>query len=63
MHRGGRFELLEAKWTETPKERDAIPLEKVAEALAPKNVETKKIACRTPSAYPMESGTWAEPLG
>ncbi len=45
IHRGGRFELLEAKFTEDPTRRDAAQLEAVAERLGA-DVVTQRILCR-----------------
>jgi len=63
LHRGGRFELMEAKWTETPDARDAAALARVSAALGAKNVVARRIYCRAASAYPLADGTRVEPLG
>ena len=45
-HRGGRFHLADAKWTERPRARDVGSLRKVMTALAPEPVESLSIVCR-----------------
>ena len=62
MHRGGRFHLADAKWTEQPRARDAGQLRKVMAALAPDAVESLSIVCRTPNAYPVDGRVNAVPL-
>jgi predicted AAA+ superfamily ATPase len=56
IDRGGRFELLEAKWTEHPDARDASQLAHVAKSLGEKNVLARSIVCRAPNRYPLSQG-------
>ena len=52
VHRGGRYELLEAKVSEHPREGDAAALDKVAAALGgPERITRAQILCRTPAPY------------
>lgn len=61
-HRGGRFHLADAKWTEHPRARDASLLRKVMGALPTDTVESLSIVCRTPNAYPVDGRVNAVPL-
>jgi predicted AAA+ superfamily ATPase len=59
IHRGGIFELLEAKWTEYPTGRDTEGLTHVSQMLESKNgqrVASKKIVCRTRQSFPISNG-------
>lgn len=49
----GRLELLEAKWTEVPTAADAVNLGHVRRALAPQEVATAGVVCRTPHGFPI----------
>ena len=62
IHRGGRFHLADAKWTQTPRGRDAPALSKVAAMLPPGSVASLSIICRTPNAYPLTEKVAAVPL-
>ncbi|MBI4224349.1 MAG: DUF4143 domain-containing protein, partial [Deltaproteobacteria bacterium] len=62
IHKGGRFFLMEAKFTETPTARDTQELKKVEEILGRKNIEQKSILCRTPHRYTLSNGTEIAPL-
>ena len=59
IHRGGRFHLLECKWTELPSTDDAAGLEHVAGALGATAVLSRTIVCRTPRPFPLRSGVMA----
>jgi predicted AAA+ superfamily ATPase len=63
VHRGGRFDLYEAKWTEHPDARDAASLARVAGELGARNVTRRAIVCRSQHAYPVGDGIEAVPLG
>lgn len=56
LHRGGRFELLEAKWTEQPTARDASAFAPVAEQLGAERIVARTIVCRTPDAFSSNAG-------
>lgn len=56
IDRGGRFELLEAKWTEHPDARDASQLAHVAKLLGERNALAQSIVCRAPNRYPVSQG-------
>jgi predicted AAA+ superfamily ATPase len=62
IHRGGRFELLEAKWAEIPQPQDSANLEFVTAALPAKSVTSRTIVCRTPTAYRVKDGPHVRPL-
>ncbi len=62
IHRGGRFHLADAKWTQTPRRRDALALNKVAAKLPLGSVASRAIICRTPNAHPLTEEVAAVPL-
>lgn len=62
LHRGGRFQLADAKWTELPRARDAAGLGKVAAALPDGAVSGMSLICRTPNPFPLGSDAAAVPL-
>ena len=62
LHRGGRFRLADAKWTEQPRPRDADTLRKIGAALPAGSVDAMAIVCRTPNPYPLVAGVEALPL-
>lgn len=62
VHRGGRFDLLEAKWTETPSARDAADMRHLAQRLGPHHVTGMDVVCRTPSAFPLSPAGAHGPL-
>lgn len=61
IHRAGRFELLDAKWSEHPGARDAAALERVAEELPAGSVKRAALVCRTGNAYPVRKPIMAVP--
>ena len=62
LHRAGRFELTECRWTEHPDRQDARGLHKAAERLGEDTIARRTIVCRTPHAFPLEPGLMAAPL-
>ena len=62
IHRGGRFRLADAKWTEHPRARDATALRKVAALLGADSVAEMSVICRTPNTYPLDDRVGAVPL-
>ena len=62
VHRGGRFHLADAKWTERPRRRDATSLLKVMSVLPEGAAASAAIVCRTPNAYPLDERVEAVPL-
>jgi predicted AAA+ superfamily ATPase len=61
-HRGGRFDLADAKWTASPDTRDAALLERVAAELPRSRVDRMAIICRCENPYPIGAGVQALPL-
>jgi hypothetical protein len=61
VHRGGRFDLYEARWTEHPSARDAAALGRVAAELGGRAVATRSVVCRTGHRYPIGDGVQAVP--
>ena len=62
IHRGGRFRLADAKWTEQPRARDAAALRKVAAMLPTDSVVDLSVICRATNAYPLDDHVIATPL-
>jgi hypothetical protein len=62
IHRGGRFELYDAKWTEHPDARDAAVLERVVAELPKGSVLRSALVCRTPNSYPVRGSIEALPV-
>lgn len=58
INRGGRFELMEAKWAREPTARDAVNLLKVEERLGAKYVLSKQVLCRAEKPVLLD-GAWA----
>ena len=64
LHRGGRFRLADAKWSEHPGARDAAALRRVGGQLPAGSVRAMTIFCRAPNEYPLGDGNVrAAPLG
>jgi predicted AAA+ superfamily ATPase len=62
IHRGGRFELAEAKWTELPTDRDSAALRRLIEELGEKAVTRAAIVCRCRNQFPLPGSIQAIPL-
>ncbi|PIR16449.1 MAG: hypothetical protein COV46_08390 [Deltaproteobacteria bacterium CG11_big_fil_rev_8_21_14_0_20_49_13] len=62
IHKGGRFELIEAKFSEVPVKKDAKNLEEVAGVLGRKNIEKMTIVSRTDTAFPLTDGITVVPI-
>jgi hypothetical protein len=60
FHRGGVFDLADAKWTEYPTRRDAETLERVAAELG--KVKRAAVICRTRNPFPLSKSVQALPL-
>ena len=59
---GGSALLFECKWTELPRERDALGVERVADALAHDPLHRPRgtyVVCRTPNSFPLTPRTRA----
>jgi len=54
IHRGGHFELFDAKWTENPTKRDRSQLIRVRADLPRDSVRSAAVICRTPHEVPLE---------
>ena len=63
IHRGGRFELYDAKWAEHPGPRDVSAVVRVAGELSREVVLQAALICRTPNAYPVRNEVAALPIG
>jgi hypothetical protein len=62
VHRGGRFDLADAKWMMSPDARDAARLERVASELPRGRVDRQAILCRCENPYPLTGSVQALPL-
>lgn len=62
VHRGGRFELFEAKWAEQPSTRDAKNLLKVRAHLPRDSVRQAAVVCRAPHDVPLGDELYALPI-
>ncbi|MBI4705964.1 MAG: ATP-binding protein [Deltaproteobacteria bacterium] len=62
LHRGGRFDLADAKWTEHPDRGDVASLSRVAEKLPRDGAGRRAIFCRAGHRFPIDSRTEALPL-
>lgn len=61
-HRGGRFDLADAKLGAQPSQRDVEPLRRVAAQLPEGSLRSLALLCRTAQAYPLGPGARALPL-
>ncbi len=57
FHRGGVFDLADAKWTELPSRSDTVTLQRVAEELG--RVKRSAVICRTANRYPLTASVEA----
>lgn len=62
LHRAGRFELFESKWTEHPSQREADGLRVVASHLPRGSVRRTAVICRAANAYPLREAGEAWPI-
>jgi hypothetical protein len=62
FHRGGTFDLADAKWTEHPGDREASALRRVAAELPRGRVRRAAVVCRCHNPYPLGEGVEAIPL-
>ena len=56
IHRGGRFSLLESKWTENPEPGDFANMNRLAHDLGDDRILGRQLVCRTPHAHPFGHG-------
>ena len=61
-HRGGRFDLADARWAAAPDAHDAARLERIASELPRGRVDRLAILCRCENPYPLSSRVQALPL-
>lgn len=59
IHRGGRFEISDAKWSTAPTNRDAEGLLHLRKALGADRILSSQLICRTPEAFPVGPGVRA----
>lgn len=53
VDRGGKLELLEAKYTELPSAGDTVNLRFVRDVVGPRTVGGCLVVCKTPNPFPM----------
>ena len=58
--KGGRYELYEVKWQETPKKKDIKRMNAVAALIGAENIISRTVLCRTPVPYPIDDHTMAK---
>lgn len=63
LHRAGRFDLADAKWTQHPDKKDAGGLQRVMEELPAGAAGSGIVICRTPNPYPISSRVTAVSAG
>lgn len=62
VDRGGRFRLLEAKWSESPDKRDAKPMFRVDSQLGPGLVDSRAVVARVKHPVPLGDGAVGVPV-
>jgi len=62
VHRGGIYDLYEAKWTEHPDRGDAAAFGDAEKAIPSGCAGTRAIVCRTPGGYPVTKDVRAVPV-
>jgi uncharacterized protein len=62
IHRGGRFDLIEAKWSEKPTQHDVAGIQHAANIIGENKVSQKIVMCRTRRSFPIIKGFTAAPL-
>ena len=62
FHRGGRFDLADAKWAEHPESRDVEALHRVAKELSASQIGRCAVICRASHGYPLSKTVKALPL-
>jgi len=62
IHRGGRFELYEAKWAEHPDRRTTENMLWLTEQFGKNNIIRRDVVCRAPQRYPIGNGVYATPV-
>ena len=62
IHRGGRFDLIEVKWSERPTTGDTIAFQEVASLVGKESIASKTIVCRALNPFPLRDGVHATPL-
>jgi len=62
-HRGGLFDLADAKLSRSPRAADARSLRRVAAELGPDRVQSMTLLSATEASYPLDEGLWAQGPG
>ena len=60
--KGGRFKLMEAKFSENPPRQDALKLEQIAEKIGRDKVDAMTIISRTKEGYPLSPSVMTVPV-
>jgi predicted AAA+ superfamily ATPase len=62
LHRGGRFELMECKWTEVPNGDDVAGMDYAARVLGTERIVRRTLVCRTSGPFPLAHGSTGSSL-
>lgn len=62
VDRGGRYRMLEAKWGETPDQRDAVPMIRINPQLGSDLVDSRAVVSRVKHPVPLGNGAVAIPV-
>jgi predicted AAA+ superfamily ATPase len=62
VDRGGRYQLLEAKWGASPDNRDAAPMAKIESQLGNALIDSRAIVARVAHPHPVADSTVAVPV-
>ncbi|NBB81264.1 MAG: DUF4143 domain-containing protein [Verrucomicrobia bacterium] len=62
IHAGGRFDLLECKWSTHPDRDDARHLAKVSQRIGHENIRSRELICRTQAPYKLDLHDGSPPV-
>jgi hypothetical protein len=62
LDRGGRFHLMEAKWSESPDKGDAAAMLRIEASLGVGLVDSRSVISRVPHSVPLADGVVAIPI-
>jgi predicted AAA+ superfamily ATPase len=62
IHKGGAFELFEAKWSEHPSSETASAFAVFEKTVKANTIRNRSVICRTPNPFPIARNLQAVPL-
>ena len=62
VHAGGRFDLLECKWSTHPDRADTRHLAKVSQSIGHENIQARELICRTQAPYKIDLNDGSPPV-